>query len=105
MIGERLYDLRKDFGYTQQQLADMLSLTKFTISSYEKEKTEPSDEIKIKLAQIFNTSVDYLVGFTDDSEPRKPSPTVIKLPEGLPEFAEREIIDFAGFLIEKYKRR
>ena len=41
MIGERLSELRKDAGMSQQELADMLSLTKYTISSYEREKTMP----------------------------------------------------------------
>ena len=47
---------------TQQELADQLGLTKYTISSYETDKSDPSDEIKIQLAQIFDVSVDYLLG-------------------------------------------
>ena len=65
MIGQRLYQLRKDYEMTQQELADQLGLTKYTISSYETDKSDPSDEIKIQLAQIFNVSVDYLLGLVD----------------------------------------
>lgn len=65
MIGQRLYQLRKEYDMTQQELADQLGLTKYTISSYETDKSDPSDEIKIQLAQIFNVSVDYLLGLID----------------------------------------
>ena len=65
MIGQRLYQLRKDHDMTQQELADRLGLTKYTISSYETDKSDPSDEIKMHLAQIFDVSVDYLLGLVN----------------------------------------
>ena len=65
MIGQRLYQLRKDHDMTQQELADRLGLTKYTISSYETDKSDPSDEIKMQLAQIFDVSVDYLLGLVN----------------------------------------
>lgn len=65
MIGQRLYQLRKDHDMTQQELVDRLGLTKYTISSYETDKSDPSDEIKMQLAQIFDVSVDYLLGLVN----------------------------------------
>ncbi len=65
MNGERLSELRKDRGYTQQELAAMLSVSKYTISSYENGKTSPDDGNKILLAQIFNVSLDYLFDLID----------------------------------------
>ena len=50
MIGERLSFLRKEKGMTQQELAEALELTKYTISSYEADKTAPNDEIKVAIA-------------------------------------------------------
>ncbi len=65
MIGERLSDLRKDRGLTQQQLAEILHLTKHNISAYEREHNEAPDNVKIAIADYFGVSVDYLLGLTD----------------------------------------
>ena len=62
MIGERLQELRKDAGLTQDELAIILSINKHSISSYERDKIEPPDTIKIAMAQLFHVSVDYLLG-------------------------------------------
>lgn len=43
MIGERLLDLRKDADLTQDDLAEILNINKHSISSYEREKSEPPD--------------------------------------------------------------
>lgn len=65
MIGERLNELRKDKGMTQQELAELLSVSKYTISSYENDKTSPDDYNKVLLAKIFDISLDYLCGLID----------------------------------------
>lgn len=62
MDGERLQELRKDKGLSQKQLAALLNLSEFTISSYEHGKTEPNDETFIALCDLFNVSSDYLLG-------------------------------------------
>ena len=69
MIGERLLDLRKDADLTQDDLAEILKINKHSISSYERDKSEPPDAIKIAIAQYFNVSTDYLLGITDDPMP------------------------------------
>jgi len=71
IIGERLYELRKDADLTQDELATILNINKHSISSYERDKSEPPDVIKIAIAQYFDVSIDYLLGLTDN-----PSPTV-----------------------------
>lgn len=69
MLGERLLELRKDADLTQDDLAAILKINKHSISSYERDKSEPPDAIKIAIAQYFNVSVDYLLGVTDDPAP------------------------------------
>ena len=66
MIGERLRELRKNKGLSQQKLSDILGLTKSAVSLYEKNKTEPNDKIKIIIAKYFDISVDYLIGVIDE---------------------------------------
>ena len=61
----RLKSLREECGMTQQELADKLFLTQKTINSYERGRTQPNMETLCKLADIFDTSIDYLLGITD----------------------------------------
>lgn len=51
MIGERLLELRKDADLTQDDLAEILKINKHSISSYERDKSEPPDAIKIAIAR------------------------------------------------------
>ena len=61
-FGNTLKRLRLEAGYTQQQLADKLCVTKSVISYYELQERSPSPEILIKLSGIFHVSTDYLLG-------------------------------------------
>lgn len=60
MLGDRLKELREDSGMNQDQLADILGVTRSAISSYETNTNMPSLDMAIKLADIFNVSLDYL---------------------------------------------
>ena len=62
MKGELLQELRRDKGLSQKQLGALLSVSPFTISSYECGHSDPDDEAKVKLAKIFDISLDYLLG-------------------------------------------
>lgn len=66
MIGERLAEIRKDHGDTQQDLADKLSVTKFTISNWEQQRSDPSHENLISICCLYNVSADYLLGVSDE---------------------------------------
>lgn len=97
LIGERLYDLRKDAGMTQDELAELLKISKHSISAYERDKNEPPDSIKIAIARLFNVSVDYLVGLSDMPTPANSS-RVLPLPSNFPSDLLPELKDYAEFL-------
>lgn len=61
----RIKILREEFKYTQQDLANKLESSKSVIGLYENETRKPSLEILVKLSEIFNCSIDYLLGKTD----------------------------------------
>ncbi|MEG1662400.1 MAG: helix-turn-helix transcriptional regulator [Clostridia bacterium] len=61
-FGEIIKSLRKQQKYTQQELADLLCLEKTTISKWENNKNYPNQNILTKLADIFNVSMDVLIG-------------------------------------------
>lgn len=100
MIGERLYDLRKDAGMTQDELADLLKISKHSISAYERDKNEPPDAIKIAIARYFNVTVDYLVGLSDNPSPSQ-SENTFHLPPHFPQESLSELKDFAEYLTYK----
>lgn len=103
MIGERLLDLRRDAGLTQDQLAAALNINKHSISAYERDKNEPPDAIKAEIARYFDVSVDYLLGLTDDPRPHAPVRNILRLPRDFPQQAMPSLRDYAAFLAEKYK--
>lgn len=60
--------LREEKGLSQQKLADMLSTSQQTVFKYEKTDCEPDIATLIKLADVFNVSVDFLIGNTEIRE-------------------------------------
>ena len=60
-----LKKLRKEYGISQQRLADAIGISQPSINKYENHNIEPEIEILIRLADYFNTSVDYIIGHTD----------------------------------------
>lgn len=66
---ERLKTLREESGFTQQHLAEVLNLTSGAVSHYENGTNEPTIETLIRIADILNVSVDYLVGNADANLP------------------------------------
>ena len=69
MIYIKLRDLREDKDWTQQKVADMLFINRRTYSAYENGVNAMSPEVLIKLAKIHNTSIDYLLGLTNNKNP------------------------------------
>lgn len=69
MVYNRIRDLREDRDWTQQYVADLLCVNRRTYSAYENGVNNMSPETLIKLAKLYQTSVDYLLGLTDDSKP------------------------------------
>lgn len=58
-------DLRKEFGWTQAELANRLNISQQAISKYEKEERDPDIDVLIRIAKLFNVSSDYLLGITN----------------------------------------
>ena len=61
--------LREEYGISQQRLADIVSVSQPSIYKYENLNIEPDIGILSRLADYFNTSIDYIVGRTDIRRP------------------------------------
>lgn len=65
---ERIKELRKEKKITMKQLGDIIGVAESTISLYENGKRQPDNDILLKLAEYFNVSVDYLLGYNIESK-------------------------------------
>lgn len=54
-------ELRKQHGLTMRELGEKIGVSESTISLYETGKREPNYETLLKIAELFNVSVDYLL--------------------------------------------
>ena len=65
----RIRDLREDHDMTQTQVAKILGMSQTGYSKYETGENDIPTAILIKLARFYHTSVDYLLGETEESRP------------------------------------
>lgn len=57
-----LIELRKKRGMSQEELADKIGVSQKSVSKYEKQDVRPSWEAMLNIANLFNVSIDYLLG-------------------------------------------
>lgn len=67
----RIRDLREDRDLTQKEIAGMLGMSQTGYSKYETGENDVPTHILIKLADFYGTSVDYILGRTDNIAPYK----------------------------------
>jgi len=97
-IGKIITDLRKKKGWSQDQLADKLGMNRANISNYERGViTNIPSDVLIRLSDVFNVSVDYLLGKTKDSDPVIPeSEFISKLELPIEDLMERFTLTYKG---------
>ena len=59
-LHERIKRLRQERGWTQAEVAEKVSIHQKQISTYERGVTSPSTDVLIKLAEVFDVTLDYL---------------------------------------------
>ncbi len=64
-FADRIKDLRIQSDLTQQEVADKLNVTKQTVSQYERGLRRPDMESLEAISDVFNVSVDYVLGKSD----------------------------------------
>lgn len=68
-LGDKLAKLRKDNNYTQEQLAEILGVSRQAVSKWESDVAYPEIDKLIKLGELYNCSMDYL--FKDNVEDKR----------------------------------
>lgn len=73
-FGEKLSQLRRSSNYTQEQLANTLGVSRQAISKWESDVTFPETEKLIRISELFDCSLDYLLKNTAQSHSEAPDP-------------------------------
>lgn len=93
----RIQELRKKHGLSQQRLAQSLNVHQTAISQWETGRTTPDIEVATTMSQIFGVSLEYLLGISDESLSSQFDPTWInvlgRVAAGIPIEAIEEVID------------
>ena len=72
MFSKRLRNLRENKGYNQEELGSLLGLSTSTIGMYEQGRRQPDNETLLRIAEIFDVSIDYLLGKTEVKKYEQP---------------------------------
>jgi transcriptional regulator with XRE-family HTH domain len=102
-VGSRVRRLRKEHGWSQDQLAERTKLSKSFLSEIETGTEKPRGPNLVLLAQALGTSIDYLM---TGKEPELEPPPNLDVPAALAKVAERLDLPFAhvAMLREMYGR-
>lgn len=63
---KNLRKLRTERNLSQQKLAKIVGISQQSINKYENGQTQPDSQMLMQLAEFFHTSIDYLIGYTDN---------------------------------------
>ena len=70
---QRLRDLREDADMNQTEIAKILSMSQTGYSKYETGENDIPTTVLIKVADYYNTNIDYILESTDEKKPLPPS--------------------------------
>jgi transcriptional regulator with XRE-family HTH domain len=109
-LGNRIQNLRKQIGLTQSQLADKINISHTQMARYEIKGVQPPADVLEKLADVFDTSIYYLVR---GNKSQKVESTLkdaelikeFKRLDELPEDEKKSILKVVSSLIRDFKAR
>lgn len=95
-FGDKLAKLRREQNYTQEQFADILGVSRQSVSKWESDSAYPETDKLVKICELFNCSSDYLLLNGDDVNPsqqptdERPREQTATLEIRVPEIKERK---------------
>ena len=108
MFSQKLKELRIRDNLSQAKFAREIGFSQSAIASWENETREPGINALIKIAQYFNTSVDYLIGFpikTKQTEKPAPLPQdeqeLLQIYQSLSPAYRSQVLEYARYFAEK----
>lgn len=109
-ISERIQLLRKQKGFSQNELAEKVEISKAQMSRYISKNVQPPADVLKKLADVLSVSVDFLIsGDSDQKAIENLSHTEVlqqyKEVDNLPEEERKTVIKVISALLRDYKAR
>ncbi|HBH07205.1 MAG TPA: XRE family transcriptional regulator [Flavobacteriales bacterium] len=104
-IGERITQLRKQHHLSQEELAKRAQVSRTIIGNYERNTNTPSIEVLVKLARVFNVTVDYLIGEGQLSSLNKDTIKRIEDIENLSEENKNFVLKMIDMAIQNFKTK
>ncbi len=84
-IGQKILNLRKARGWSQEELADRIGVTRQAVSRWESDTAKPDADKLIGLCKLFGVSADYLLGLDmPKAEKAKEPPKIVYVSENRP---------------------
>lgn len=110
--GDRMALLREERDLTQEELAEIIGITRAALSHYEKNRRQPEYKILAKIASYFDVSIDWIINgnkipIPDDPKYKGYSGTLEEeyARKGLSQQTQREILDAAVSAVEEARKR
>ena len=99
MLGNKIKTLRNELNISQEELAKKINVSPSTIAMYETNRRQPNYDVLLKLSNIFECSMDYLLGNSDKRNSNKTMvsspfiniPVIGKIAAGKPILAQENI--------------
>lgn len=109
-LSERIIELRKQKELSQQELADKIKISRAQMNRYENQGVQPPADVLKKLADVLNTSVDYLIDGAAEEKAKAALKDAKVLEqykelESLPESERNVILKVVQALLRDYKAR
>ena len=100
-VGERILELRKAQNISQVQLADMLSVSRQSVSKWENDLSVPDSSKLIRLAEVLDTDIEYLS--TGRRNFARRPPVVLTTVETVEKVVEKPVIQVVEKIVEVEK--
>ena len=109
-LGSRIQELRKSLGYSQVELGQRIGVSKSQVNRYENKGIQPPADILIKIADLFGTSVDFLINGQSEEKAKATLKNAellkqFKQVEDLPEEDRMTVIKFLGAYLRDFKAK
>ena len=104
-IGSKIIQLRKELNLSQSQLAQKIGVSRTIVGNYERNSNSPSIEILLKMAKVFNVSVDFIIGESQLSSYDKEILKRIEDIEKLDEETKKNLFFLIDNVIQNFKTK
>ena len=98
-LNERIASVRKAAGLTQEQLGELVGVSRQAVSKWENDQTSPDSLKMIRLAEVLDTDIEYLT--TGRRNYGRRPPVVLKTVETVEKVIEKPVVRVVEKVVEK----